>query len=208
MAAASYDECLDRLLVHEGGYSNHPSDPGGPTNWGITIHDARTYWKPNATASDVRAMPVEVAKRIYRARYWDAMSCDQLPAGVDYAVFDYGVNSGIYRAAKVLQRTLNITADGKIGPATISAALSAHPERLVIRICDERLEFLKGLTTWPTFGKGWGRRVAEVRAKALEMARPRSTAVATHSLKSPPPTLETPCVWTGSFWTALRDLFR
>src|SRR3954467_3513146 len=104
MTASSYDEALRRVLVHEGGYSNHPSDPGGPTNWGITIHDARAYWKKEATAADVRSMPVDVAKDIYRSKYWDAMCCDNLPTGVDYAVFDYGVNSGIARAARVLQR--------------------------------------------------------------------------------------------------------
>jgi lysozyme family protein len=110
MAASSYDDALKRVLVHEGGYSNHPSDPGGPTNWGITIHDARAHWKPDATAADVRAMPVAVAKQIYRSKYWDALRGDDLPAGVDYAVFDYGVNSGIGRAAKVLQRFVGVDA--------------------------------------------------------------------------------------------------
>src|SRR5215813_11083100 len=106
MSASSYDEALARLLVHEGGYTNHPSDPGGPTNWGITLEDARRYWKRDATAADVRAMPVAVAKDIYQSRYWAPLHGDDLPAGVDYAVFDYGVNSGISRAAKVLQRLL------------------------------------------------------------------------------------------------------
>ena len=75
MAAANYDEALERLLVHEGGYSNHPSDPGGPTNFGITIHDYRKYVKPGATAADVRAMRLSEAKAIYKAKYWDAMRC-------------------------------------------------------------------------------------------------------------------------------------
>src|SRR6185369_9289037 len=98
MTASSYDEALRRVLVHEGGYSNHPSDPGGPTNWGITIHDARQYWKADATADDVKAMPLSVAIEIYRRRYWNAMNCDADPAGVDLATFDYGVNSGVGRA--------------------------------------------------------------------------------------------------------------
>jgi len=170
MAQSSYDESLERLLVHEGGYSNHPSDPGGPTNWGITIEDARRYWKPDATAADVRGMPVEVAKRIYRQRYWDAMRCDALPAGVDYAVFDYGVSSGIGRAAKVLQRLVGTSVDGKIGPLTIAAAVKVNPTKLVGEICDERLAFLQGLSTWSVFGNGWGARVREVRAAALAMA--------------------------------------
>ena len=162
------------MLVHEGGYSNHPSDPGGPTNWGITIHDARAYWKKEATTADVRSMPVHVAKDIYRSKYWDAMCCDNLPAGVDYAVFDYGVNSGIVRAARVLQRLVGTSVDGEVGPDTIVATARAKPAELINQICDERLAFLQGLRTWSVFGNGWGRRVREVRAAAVAMAGTRS----------------------------------
>ena len=167
MTASSYDEALRRVLVHEGGYSNHPSDPGGPTNWGITIHDARAYWKKEATAADVRSMPVDVAKDIYRSKYWDAMCCDNPPAGVDYALFDYGVNSGIARAARVLQRLVGAGVDGEVGPDTIAATARAKPTELINQICDERLAFLQGLRTWSVFGNGWGRRVREVRAAAV-----------------------------------------
>jgi len=171
MSAANYDEALRRLLVHEGGYTNHPSDPGGPTNFGITIHDYRRYVKRNATAADVRAMRLDEAKAIYRAKYWDALRCDALPPGVDYAVFDYGVNSGIARAAKVLQRCLGIAAPTtRIDDGVVRATRSRDAGRLVAAICDERLRFLKGLRTWPVFGRGWGRRVAEVRRVALAMA--------------------------------------
>lgn len=111
MAASTYDEALRRLLAHEGGYSNHPSDPGGPTNFGITLADYRRYIKPDATADDVRAMSVDQAKAIYRKRYWDAQRCDELPAGVDYSVFDYGVNSGIGRSGKVLRRVVGLPDD-------------------------------------------------------------------------------------------------
>jgi hypothetical protein len=97
MAASSYDAALARLLAHEGGYSDHPADPGGPTKFGITLAVYRRCVNPDATAADIRALPAETAKTIYRERYWDAMRCDDLPAGVDYAVFDYGVNSGIAR---------------------------------------------------------------------------------------------------------------
>ena len=92
MAASTYDEALRRLLAHEGGYTNHPSDPGGPTNFGITIYDYRKYVKPNATAAEVRSMKLDEAKAIYRTKYWAAQRCDELPAGVDYSIFDYGVN--------------------------------------------------------------------------------------------------------------------
>jgi lysozyme family protein len=162
-------EALKRLLEHEGGYSNHPDDPGGPTNFGITIFDCRKYLKRDATADDVRVMTLSQAQAIYRAKYWDALRCDDLPAGLDYAVFDYGVNSGIARSARVLQRVLGVADDGVIGPLTIAAAMRCDVRSTVVKICDERLAFLRSLRTWRVFGKGWGRRVAEVKAAALVM---------------------------------------
>jgi lysozyme family protein len=171
MALVSYEPSLTRLLAHEGGYTNHPDDPGGPTNFGITIVDYRRYAKANATAADVRAMSVDEAKAIYRKRYWDAQRCNDLPAGVDYAVFDYGVNSGIGRSGKVLRRMLHLADDTSVVTnAVIAAASSGDARALVSAICDERLRFLKSLKTWDVFGKGWGRRVGEVKAVALEMA--------------------------------------
>jgi len=174
MAKWTYDEALRRLLAHEGGYSDHPSDPGGPTKYGITIHDYRRYVKPNATAADVRAMTIDEAKAIYRKRYWDALCCDDLPAGIDYAVFDYGVNSGIGRSGKVLRRVLGLPDNTHAVNATVLGALVRRdPKAIITAICDERLAFLKRLKTWPVFGRGWERRVSEVRAASLRMAAER-----------------------------------
>jgi len=174
MAATTYDTALRRLLTHEGGYTNHPDDPGGPTNFGITIADYRRYVKPDATADDVRAMPLGEAESIYRRRYWDAQRCDDLPAGIDYAVFDYGVNSGVGRSGKVLRRVLRLAdTSSKITDEVIAAARAGDACEIAAAICDERLRFLKSLKTWDVFGKGWERRVAEVKAAALAMARPR-----------------------------------
>src|SRR5204862_1682158 len=159
MSADCYAESTRRLLVSEGGYVNHPSDPGGPTNFGITLGDYRRYVKADATAADVRAMKVEEAKAIYRAKYWDAMRGDDLPAGVDYCVFDYAVNSGTGRAPKVLQRVLGIGVSGRIDDDTIAAANEADEKETINAICDERLKFLKSLKTWSVFGAGWSRRV-------------------------------------------------
>jgi lysozyme family protein len=171
MAISGYDESLRRLLMHEGGYSNHPSDPGGPTNFGITIIDYRKYVKPGATAADVQAMRIDEAKGIYRAKYWDAQRCDELPAGVDYAIFDYGVNSGAGRSGKVLRRLLKLADNTSIvNDAVIAAARQADAKILAAAICDERLRFLMSLKTWSVFGKGWGRRVREVKAAALALA--------------------------------------
>jgi lysozyme family protein len=176
MARDNFEEALRRLLAHEGGYTNHPSDPGGPTKFGITIADYRKYVKPASTAADVKAMSVADAKKIYRARYWDGQRCNDLPAGVDYAVFDYGVNSGIGRSGKVLRRLLRLPdTTHEVSDQVIATARRRDATALAAAICDERLRFLKSLKTWPVFGKGWGRRVAEVRATALAMAQ-RATA--------------------------------
>jgi lysozyme family protein len=170
MVAATYNAALARLLAHEGGYTNHPADPGGPTNFGITIHDYRRYVKPNATAADVRAMRVEEAKAIYRCKYWSAMRCDELPAGLDYAVFDYAVNSGTGRVPKVLARLLGAPVDGRMSDGLMAALRRRDASAMIGALCDERLAFLRQLKTWPVFGGGWSRRVAEVRSAALAMA--------------------------------------
>lgn len=168
---------LTRLLKDEGGYTDHPSDPGGPTNFGITLNDARRYWKGNATADDVRALPQSVARRIYRERYWNALRCDELPAGVDYAVFDYGVNSGIGRAGKVLRRVLKLSdRTSVVSDEVIAGARESAADGLVIAICAERIAFLKSLKTFPVFGRGWTARVNGVRAAALAMAQSRPPA--------------------------------
>jgi lysozyme family protein len=170
MTAFSYSIAIAHLLASEGGYVNHPDDPGGPTNYGITLADARHYWKANATAADVKAMSLDTAKQIYRAHYWNAMSCDALPAGVDYCAFDYGVNSGVGRSARILQKLVKVPQDGVIGPQTIAAANKADPTALVKAICNERVAFLMSLKTWRVFGRGWSARVAEVRATSLRLA--------------------------------------
>jgi len=194
MARETYDESLKAVLEWEGGYTNDAADPGGPTNWGITIFDARMYWKADATAQDVRQMPLSVAKDIYQSKYWDALRCDEMPPGVDYCVFDYGVNSGISRSAKVLQRLLGVAVDGRIGNETLEALQSADPKRIIGDMCDERLAFLQQLRTWPTFGNGWGRRVRGVRTISLNMVnkypnKPRPKSVLVQPAAVAPPTV-------------------
>jgi lysozyme family protein len=171
MVAATYPEAIRRLLMHEGGYTNHPSDPGGPTNFGITIHDYRKYINPAGSAADVKAMTKDEAKAIYKSKYWNAQRCDDLPPGVDYSIFDYGVNSGIGRSGKVLRRVCGLPDNThRVDDTVLAAVRKRDPAELVISINDERLAFLKRLKTWPVFGKGWGRRVAEVRVCSLGLA--------------------------------------
>lgn len=169
---STYDAALERLLAHEGGYTNHPADPGGPTNFGITIYDYRKYVMPNATAADVRAMSLADAKRIYRSKYWDSQSLDLFEPGPDYCLFDYGVNSGIGRSGRVLRRVLGMRDDiYEITPDVIAAANERNAAELSSMICAERLRFLQSLKTWSVFGKGWGRRVSEVLAYSIQISR-------------------------------------
>jgi lysozyme family protein len=171
MAAANFDEALRLVLAHEGGYAHHPSDPGGPTNFGITLAVFRQYVKPNAAASDLRAMSVAQARAIYRAKYWNALACDRLPVGLDYAAFDYGVHSGVARAARVLRHLAGAAAGNGVDAAALSLIAARESRVLIAALCDERLAFLKRLATWAVFGKGWARRVSDVRAAALAMAK-------------------------------------
>jgi len=171
MVASNFEASLTRVLRHEGGYSDHPSDPGGATNFGITIATYARFKGRAVTAAEVRAMPLSDAKAIYKTEYWDTLWCDELPAGLDYALFDYGVNSGPGRAAKVLQRLLGQAASGTITDAVIAGVQQRLASDLVARVCDERIAFLKSLKAWPVFGAGWGRRVSEVRRDALAMAK-------------------------------------
>lgn len=165
---ASYPKVIEFVLKQEGGYTNHPKDPGGPTNFGITIHDARLYWKADATAADVKAMPLAVAKDIYKTKYWNKMSGDDIRAGLDLFTMDSGVNSGVGRAYKWLSKALGVP-ENKSYPylAKLSQNASVDVPKAIKTAWATRLSFLKSLRTWATFGKGWGRRVAEGQALSL-----------------------------------------
>lgn len=167
MAAYNFPEALKLVLRHEGGFVNHPADPGGMTNLGVTRAVWQEFTGETASESDMRALRVEDVAPLYQSRYWAKCRCDALPSGLDYAMFDYAVNSGVSRACKTLQGLVGATPDGVIGPATIAAVGAGNG--LIERLCDTRLKFLKSLAHWPTFGKGWERRVNEVRKKAIAM---------------------------------------
>jgi lysozyme family protein len=186
MTASSYDAALARVLAHEGGYVNNPRDPGGATKFGITIADYRCFVRPRATAADVRAMRIDEAEAIYRAKYWNALRCDALPAGLDYAAFDYGVNSGIARPARVLRALTGLPRTPRtIDDAVLAAVAARAPHALIAALCDERLAFLKRLKTWRVFGAGWERRVREVRAAALALAAAPSVSVSHQPRRKP-----------------------
>lgn len=165
---SEFERSLTQVLKHEGGYVNHRLDPGGETNKGVTkaVYDDYRKSKGLPIRSVKNLEQVEL-QDIYRARYWNLVKGDKLPPGVSYAVFDGAVNSGVSQSAKWLQRALGIKADGIIGPATIAAVNSySSASRLIDGILDQRMKFLRSLKTWPSFGKGWTRRVSSVRVTA------------------------------------------
>jgi lysozyme family protein len=172
VARHTFSTALRRgVFPHEGGYSNHPADPGGPTNYGITLAVARRHWKAGATAADLRAMPKSIAEDIYRRHYAAPLRYDDLPAGIDYCVLDYGINSGIGRAGKVLRRVLGLSDNtSTVTDGVIAAVTGRDPRPVINAICDERLRFLRSLRTWPVFGRGWERRVREVRELSLSLS--------------------------------------
>jgi len=171
---------IAEILKHEGGYVNHPSDPGGATNKGITIGTYRQFINPTGTIADLKKLTTDDAIIVYKRQYWDAVLGDLLPAGVDYAVADFAVNSGPSRSAKYLQKVAGVSQDGKIGPQTLEAVEAMDAEAVIHMLCDERLAFMKRLRggkLWVKFGKGWSRRVADVRRLSLEWAESNAQSV-------------------------------
>lgn len=167
---ANFGIALAHLLKHEGGFVNHPKDPGGITNLGVTKRVWESWTGKPASEADMRALTPAAVAPLYRARYWYAVRADDLPAGVDYAVFDAAVNSGPVQAAKWLQRAVGVADDGKIGPATLAAVRAAPAVNVVAAFTERRRQFLQGLKTWPVFGKGWDRRVTDVYYESKRMA--------------------------------------
>lgn len=178
-----FEVCIPRILAHEGGYVNDPADRGGPTNRGITLATFRAYIKPNGTIEDLKRLTTAQAVIVYKRQYWDAVLADQLPVGVDYAVADFAVNSGPTRAARYLQKIVGAKQDGRIGPATLAAVATKAPAEIVEALTYERMAFLRGLSSWGRFGKGWSSRVTDVRRRALEdmLVAPKPAPVAAPS---------------------------
>jgi lysozyme family protein len=153
-----FEQAIVKVLAHEGGFVDHPDDPGGATKFGITEAVARRV----GYRGNMRDLPLDLAKQIYRREYWDAMRADELPAEARYVLFDGAVNSGVAQAARWLQRAVGVPADGVIGPKTIAAAAAIDGARLKAAVLAQRLRFMAGLAAWPSFSRGWAMRIADL----------------------------------------------
>ena len=168
---------LKHVLVHEGGWADHPKDPGGATMKGVTLITYRRHFGEDKSKDDLRNISDKELGEIYRSGYWSKCRCDDLPGGVDYAVFDAAVNSGPGRSAKWLQAAVGAKQDGGVGPNTLSRVEERDPIQITGNMCDRRLSFLRSLSTWSDLGKGWERRVEGVRVTAVAMAGGAAPAV-------------------------------
>lgn len=175
----NFTVCLSYVLTEEGYHPNHPTnpygfvnnphDPGGMTQLGVTKKAWEEYLGHSVTVDDMMALRPDTVSQFYKIKYWDLCHGDDLPAGVDYAVMDFAVNSGPGRAAKFLQEVVGVKADGGIGPMTLDAISLMTPTQIITDLCDKRLAFLQTLPTFGTFGKGWSARVAQVENLAFKM---------------------------------------
>lgn len=168
---ANFDFSLAQVLKHEGGWSDHPKDPGGATMKGVTLKTYSDWLGRLASKDELRNIPDDHLSAIYKTRFWDAVKGDDLPAGVDFAVFDMAVNSGPGRAVRMLQAAVGAVPDGAIGPKTLAAVKAKDPAALIETYQKNRQHFLEALPTFATFGKGWTRRVTETGEIALKLAK-------------------------------------
>jgi lysozyme family protein len=167
----NFKRSLAAILKEEGGLVHHPKDPGGLTNFGVTDRVYQSWLKNNGkpprSVKDITMAEVEI---IYYQQYWVMVRGDLLPAGLDLAVCDFAINSGVSRAAKMLQQVLGVKADGIIGNVTLAAANEQPAPQVIEQLCDARLAFVRSLGTWKVFGNGWLRRIGRIREEALAMA--------------------------------------
>jgi len=175
----NFDISFDKVLRSEGfgvrkdnpyGFSNHPRDPGGATQLGVTQRAWEEWVGHSVTIDDMKGLRPDTVKPFYKAKYWDKINGDRLPSGVDYAAFDFAVNSGVSRSARYMQKIAGVPEDGLIGPKSLDAINACPPDEMVDALCSARLDFLKRLPTWNTFGRGWQTRVTEVDRQAAKMA--------------------------------------
>jgi lysozyme family protein len=157
------------MLKSEGGYVHHPSDPGGRTNLGVTQATWESWVGRPSDEAEMRSLTADKVEPLYKKKYWDAVRGDELPVGLDYLVFDFAVNAGPGRAIKVMQSAVGVTPDGGFGPLTMAAVKAIDLVELINKFSQAKEDFYRSLAQFPTFGKGWLNRVADVKVKANSM---------------------------------------
>ena len=165
----NFEECMARLLEHEGGYVWHAQDPGGETNFGVTRATYEQYVGRQVMDGEMEGLTHDDVYPIYKKNYWDTVRGDDLPSGVDWSTFDWAVNSGKSRASKALQRIVGVEADGGIGPMTLQAVAEVEPEEIIKQMHYVRDNFYRSLDTFEVFGNGWVRRNDETKEQALNL---------------------------------------
>jgi lysozyme family protein len=169
--ANNFQECLVKVLKHEGGFVNHPSDPGGMTNLGVTKKVWEEWIGHEADEKAMRELTPALVGPMYEMKYWRTSYCEKLPRGLDLLVFTMAVNSGSGRSVKLLQDAIGVVADGVIGPNTMAKINEANVETLIDKFSEARTAYYKGLKLFPVFGKGWLARTDKERLEALQLAK-------------------------------------
>jgi lysozyme family protein len=166
---SNWQKSFELMLKSEGGYVNNPADPGGMTNLGVTKATWENWVGRESDEAEMRGLTPEKVEPLYKKKYWDAVRADELPVGLDYLMFDFGVNAGPGRAIKVMQSAVGVTPDGGFGPLTLAAVQAIDPVELIEKFSQAKEDFYRSLGTFATFGKGWLNRVADVKVKANSM---------------------------------------
>jgi lysozyme family protein len=166
---SNWQKSFELMLKSEGGYVNNPADPGGRTNLGVTQATWENWVGRASDETEMRGLTPEKVEPLYKKKYWDAVRGDDLPVGLDYLCFDFGVNAGPGRAIKLLQSAVGVTPDGGFGPMTLAAVQAIDPVELIEKFSQAKEDFYRSLGTFATFGKGWLNRVADVKVKANSM---------------------------------------
>ena len=167
----NFRDCLELVLKHEGGYVDHPKDPGGRTNLGVTQRVWEEWIGHPATEKDMQELTPAIVAPMYEMRYWRTSYCEKLPRGLDLLVFSMAVNAGAGRSVKLLQDAIGVVADGVIGPNTMAKINEANVETLIDKFSEARTAYYKGLKLFPVFGRGWLNRTDKERLEALDMAK-------------------------------------
>jgi len=166
---SNWQKSFELMLQSEGGFVNHPSDPGGMTNLGVTKATWENWVGRESDEAEMRGLTPEKVEPLYKKKFWDAVRGDELPVGLDYLAFDFAVNAGPGRSIKIMQSAVGVTPDGGFGPMTMAAVQAVNPVELIERFSQAKEDFYRSLNTFSTFGKGWLNRVADVKVKASEM---------------------------------------